>query len=80
MSAWPHRLADVAGRVSDVGTPPVHGSCAGSLIVHVIDRTAVGCTLDDDIDGCQGLEERHEGAPESVGSGGVAATDAGCAW
>ena len=26
-------------------TPPVHGSCAGSLIVHVIDRTAAGCTL-----------------------------------
>jgi hypothetical protein len=46
-----------------VGTVPAHGSCGGSLIVHVIDRTA-GCTLDDDIDGCQGLEERHDGAAD----------------
>ena len=42
---------------------PVHGSCAGSLIVHVIDRTAAGCTLDDEPDGCAGIELRHEGDP-----------------
>jgi hypothetical protein len=31
------------------------------LVVHVIDRTAAGCTLDDD--GCAGIELRHEGDP-----------------
>ena len=35
----------------------------GSLIVHVIDRTAAGCTLDEEPDGCAGIELRHEGDP-----------------
>jgi hypothetical protein len=46
---------------------PVHGSCTGSLIVHLIvhliDRTAADCTLDDEPDGCAGIELRHEGDP-----------------
>jgi hypothetical protein len=36
--------------------------CPGSLILH-IDGTCAGCSLDDDPDGCRGLEERHEGDP-----------------
>jgi hypothetical protein len=42
---------------------PVHGSCTGSLIVHLVDFTAAGCTLDDEPDGCAGIELRHEGDP-----------------
>jgi hypothetical protein len=38
-------------------------NCSGGLIQH-IDGTIAGCTLDDDLDGCTGLEERHEDAPE----------------
>jgi hypothetical protein len=37
-------------------------NCSGGYIVHVDDAIA-GCTLDD-VDGCAGLEERHEDAPE----------------
>jgi len=33
---------------------PVHGSCAGSLVVHLIDRPALACTLDDEPDGFAG--------------------------
>jgi hypothetical protein len=29
---------------------PVHGSCSGSLIVHVVDGTAAGCALDEEPD------------------------------
>ena len=42
---------------------PVHGSCTGSLIVHVVDGTAAGCMLDEEPDGCAGIELRHEGDP-----------------
>ena len=49
---------------------PVHGSCAGSLIVHVIDRTAAGCTLDDEPDGCAGIELRHRGNRAGWPAGG----------
>jgi hypothetical protein len=38
--------------------------CFGGLIVYV-SGTVEGCALDDDIDGCEGLEERHEYAPET---------------
>jgi hypothetical protein len=37
-------------------------NCPGSLILH-IDGTRAGCSLDDDADGCHGLELRHEGDP-----------------
>src|SRR5262245_9121992 len=37
-------------------------NCSGGYIEHV-DGTIAGCTLDDDIDGCVGLDERHEDAP-----------------
>jgi hypothetical protein len=37
-------------------------NCSGGLILH-IDDTVTGCTIDDDIDGCEGLEERHEDTP-----------------
>jgi hypothetical protein len=39
-------------------------NCSGGLILHV-DGTVAGCTLDDDIDGWAGLDERHEDAPET---------------
>jgi len=38
-------------------------SCSGGLIRHV-DGTICGCTIEDDVDGCQGLEVLHEDAPE----------------
>ena len=47
----------------DLGPSPVHGSCAGSLIVHLIDRAAAGCTLDEEADGCAAIDLRHEGDP-----------------
>jgi hypothetical protein len=31
--------------------------------VHVIDRTAAGCTLDDKSDGCADIELLHDGDP-----------------
>jgi hypothetical protein len=37
-------------------------NCSGGLILHVDDAIA-GCTLDDDVDGCVGRDERHEDAP-----------------
>jgi hypothetical protein len=66
--AWPHRLMRTVATERDYRRmtwvpSPVHGSCAGSLIVHVVDRTAAGCTLDDEPDGCAGIELRHEGDP-----------------
>jgi hypothetical protein len=36
-------------------------NCSGGLIQH-IRGTIAGSTLDDDIDCCTGLEERHEAA------------------
>ena len=35
----------------------------GSLIVHVIYRTAAGCTLDEEPDGRSRIELRHKGDP-----------------
>ena len=35
-------------------------TCPGVLIAHA-DGTVVGCTLDEDEDGCRGRELRHEG-------------------
>jgi hypothetical protein len=52
-------------------------NCSGGLIRHV-DGTAAGCTLDDGIDGCEGLEERHGDASETCWkSADGAATGAG---
>jgi hypothetical protein len=48
------RTRELQGRVPN---------CSGGLIQH-IDGTIAGCTLDDEVDGCIGLEERHEDAPE----------------
>ena len=42
---------------------PVHGSCTGSLILHVVVGTAAGCSLDEEPDGCAGVDLRHEGDP-----------------
>jgi hypothetical protein len=39
-------------------------TCPSSLIVHRDGATA-GCTNDDDEDGCQGHDLRHEGDPTS---------------
>jgi hypothetical protein len=39
-------------------------NCSGGLDQH-IDGTIAGCTLDDDVDGCEGLEAPHEDAPEA---------------
>jgi hypothetical protein len=38
-------------------------NCPGGLILHV-DWTSAGCTLDEDADGCRGLELRREGDPD----------------
>jgi hypothetical protein len=43
--------------------PPPHGSCRGSLIVHLADGTPAGCTRAEDGDECEGIELRHEGDP-----------------
>jgi hypothetical protein len=39
-------------------------TCPGGLILH-FDGMVAGCTLDDDVDGCVGLDERHEDAPSA---------------
>ena len=52
MSRVAHRLATVAAMAT----------CPAALIVHA-DGTVAGCTLDEDEDGCRGLELRHEGDP-----------------
>jgi hypothetical protein len=36
--------------------------CPGSLVVH-IDGTVAGCSEDDEVDGCRGMELRHAGDP-----------------
>ena len=41
----------------------MHGSCTGSLILHVVVGTAAGCSLDEEPDGCAGVDLRHEGDP-----------------
>ena len=35
--------------------------CSGGLVLHA-DGSIAACTLDGDVDGCVGLEERHERA------------------
>jgi hypothetical protein len=50
----------IAAALSRYGHATVN--CPGSLIVH-IDGTRAGCSLDDDADGCRGIEEHHEGDP-----------------
>jgi hypothetical protein len=38
--------------------PLLVSDCSGGLLLRV-DGAVAGCTLDDDIDGCEGLEERR---------------------
>jgi hypothetical protein len=37
-------------------------NCPGGL-VHHLDGTIAGCTMDDEVEGCAGREKRHEGEP-----------------
>jgi hypothetical protein len=42
--------------------PPCMATCPGALIVHA-DDTVMGCTEDDERDGCRGRDLRNEGGP-----------------
>ena len=55
-------MQETFAAVSGYAPGSVVPNCSGGLILH-IDGTRPGCTLDEEPDGCAGIELRHEGDP-----------------
>ena len=62
----PKQPTGTISTVAPTTVEPVAGSCPGSLVLHRVDQARAGCTMDDEREGCAGIDLRHEGEPSCL--------------